>query len=98
MKLHISQNDKTQILGDLEDKPYTVVVAETTGYLKRREDIAAEIVKRWNCHEELLAIMKVQVSRGHQRHGDCYSDDYQGLCACGHDRMKEAIAKAEEKK
>lgn len=43
--------------------------------------------------EMLEALEMIEERLGH-RQGDCYSDDYMGLCVCGKDKIKAVISKA----
>lgn len=46
---------------------------------------------------EMLSTLKMAERLIEHRRGDCYSNDYMGICVCGKDKIKAVIAKAERK-
>lgn len=42
---------------------------------------------------EILDILKMTYDNISHREGDCFSDDYRGLCICGKDKVGELLAK-----
>lgn len=86
MKLHVDQRKSLRIADENDN-----TIASTAGPDNLRdswEANAAELVKRWNLHEQLLEALK-EISEGRGRYS---MDQYQFACNCIDDMKALAVA------
>ena len=57
-------------------------------------DTAAKLAKELTQADKLAKALEVLERNTKHRQGDCYSDDYMGVCVCGKDIARAAIARA----
>ena len=58
--------------------------------------LQAELTSTRAQRDALLAALKRMVANAKHRTGDCYSNEYHGVCICGLDAARAAIAACEK--
>jgi hypothetical protein len=57
------------------------------------EQVCTENERLRAINAELIATLKMAHKAIQHRNGDCYSNDYMGVCVCGKDKIKAVLLK-----